>query len=109
MKGYEMSNTTKFTVEGPMTLAYFASERYSKRVFLKPDGGSGDDCAVVGGQDCGESLEAKISEEIGFPTDAEFEEVFRKMDELRSQGLRTEDGVPDTTREVQLRITVEVL
>ena len=104
-----MSNTTKFTVEGPMTLAYFASERYSKRVFLKSDRGDADDCVVAGAQDCGESLEAKINEEIGFPTDTEFEAVFKKMDELRAQGLRTEDGVPDATREVQLRITVEVL
>lgn len=101
-----MANTTKFTIEGSMSLAYFASERYSKRVFLKPEGG--DDGAPCT-ESCGDSLEAKIADEIDFPTDAEFEEVFRKLDELREKGLRPEDGVPDTTREVQLRITVEVL
>lgn len=101
-----MANTTKFTIEGSMFLAYFASERYSKRVFLKSEGGD-DDAPCT--ESCGDSLEAKIADEIDFPTDAEFEEVFRKLDELREKGLRPEDGIPDTTREVQLRITVEVL
>ncbi len=99
-----MANTTKFTIEGPMTLAYHADEINSKRVFIHPEGTESDalDC-------CAESLESKIAGEIGFPDDAEFDEVFRKMGQLREQGLRTEEGVPDGTREVQLRITVEVL
>ena len=102
-----MANTTKFTVEGPMTLAYFASEDISKRVLLKPVEDDIEGVTVDVGM--GGNLESKIAEEIGFPDDAEFEEIFRKLDDLRAQGLRTEDDVPDGTREVQLRITVEVL
>ena len=105
-----MADTTRFTVEGTMTLAYYADERHSKRVLIHPkeDENLGEDASVC---DCSpeESLESKISNEIGFPNDAEFDELYRKMDELRQQGLRTEEGTPDATRQVKMRITVEVL
>ena len=103
-----MADTTQFTIEGPMTLAYHADEQHSKRVLIHPkeEENQGSDAPVCG---CEESLETKIANEIGFPNDAEFDELYRKMDELRQKGLRTEEGVPDGTREVQLRITVEVL
>jgi hypothetical protein len=106
-----MADTTKFTLEGSMTLAYYASEMHGKRVLVdtpeEEDVDSGGEVAVC---ECTqESLEVKIANELNFPNDVEFEEVFRKLDELRSQGLRTEEGTPDGTREVQLRITVEVL
>jgi N-methylhydantoinase A/oxoprolinase/acetone carboxylase beta subunit len=101
-----MANTTKFTIEGPMTLAYHADEMNSRRVLIHPKEEDVESDALGC---CDESLESKIASEIGFPNDAEFDEVFRKMDQLREQGLRTEEGVPDGTREIQLRITVEVL
>jgi len=104
--GPEMAETTKFTIEGSMTLAYYADERHSKRVLIADEEDS-HDSMVVGGNN--QSLENKICDSVGFPNDAEFDEVFRKMEELRSKGLRTEEGVPDGTREIQLRITVEVL
>ena len=110
-RSHKRASTTKFTVEGPMTLAYFSDERNSKRVLINPEDEDGSDL-VADAPICGcegESLETKIANEIGFPNDAEFDEFYRKMDELRQQGLRTEEGVPDVTRPAKLRITVEVL
>ena len=108
-----MAETTSFTIEGPMTLAYFSNERHSKRVLINPKEEERDPNSIIQAPVCGctdsESLETKISNEIGFPNDAEFDEFYRKMDELRQQGLRTEEGVPDVTRPATLRITVEVL
>ena len=107
-----MASTTKFTVEGPMTLAYFSDERHSKRVLINPEEEEDKSHLVAEVPICGcegESLETKIANEIGFPNDAEFDEFYHKMEELRKQGLRTEEGVPDVTRPTKLRITVEVL
>lgn len=106
-----MAETTKFTIEGSMLLAYYADGQYNKRILVHPKEVEKpylvSEVPVCDGYE--ESLETKITNEIGFPNDAEFDEVFRKLEELRKQGLRTEEGVPDGTREVQLRITVEVL
>lgn len=106
-----MANTTQFTIEGPMTLAYFASERNSKRILINPEEEDTGSDAVVSGMDISdqESLGTKIANEIGFPNDQEFDELYSKLEGLRQQGLRTDEGVPDVTREVQLRITVEIL
>ncbi len=101
-----MAETTQFTIEGSMTLAYYADERHSKRVLIADEGEDYPAYEVSGNN---QSLESKIAKNLNFPNDEEFDEVFRKMEELREQGLRTEEGVPDGTREVQLRITVEVL
>jgi hypothetical protein len=95
-----------------MTLAFFSDQRHSKRVLINPeDEEDNSHLAEVPVCGCteGENLETKISNEIGFPNDAEFDAFYRKMDELRQQGLRTEEGVPDVTRQTNLRITVEVL
>ena len=106
-----MAETTSFTIEGDMTLAYFSDERHSKRVLINPeeenDSTLNSEVPVCGCEE--ESLETKIAREIGFPNDAEFDEFYRKIEELRQQGLRTEEGVPDVTRPAKLRITVEVL
>ena len=107
-----MANTTSFTIEGPMTLAYYANERYSKRVLINPkeeDAMEGVEAPVTSFDNDSKSLESKIADTVGFPNDTEFDEVFKKLEELRKRGLRTEEGVPDGTREVQLRIIVEVL
>lgn len=106
-----MANTTKFTIEGSMTLAYYADERNSKRVLIHPKEEDIGSDAVVSGMDISEqeSLGSKIASEIGFPNDTEFDELYRKLDDLRQQGLRTEEGVPDVTRQAKMRITVEVL
>ena len=95
-----MAETTEFTIEGSMELAYYADQKYSKRVLIHPE---------EEGDFSPESVETKIATSLNFPNDQEFDAIFAKMEELRKQGLRTEEGVPDGTREVQLRITVEVL
>ncbi len=99
-----MAETTKFTIEGSMSLAYFADERHSKRVLIEEKDSDGSD---IGGNS--PSLSSKIASSVGFPNDAEFDELYRKLDNLREQGLRTEEGVPDVTRSVEMRITVEIL
>lgn len=107
-----MAEMKKLVVEGDVTLAYFADQMNGKHVFINPkqendshlpvDRPVCDDCT-------GESLGTRIANEIGFPNDAEFDEFYRRIDELRQQGLRTEEGVPDVTRQAKMRITVEVL
>lgn len=100
-----MAETTQFVIEGDFTLAYFADEQSSKHVLIceKDDASDG---ALIGEQP---RLETKITTELGFPTDAEFEEIFGTLDKMRSQGMRPEEGVPVKTRQTRLRITVEVL
>lgn len=104
-----MAEMKKLVVEGDVTLAYFADQVHGKRILLDTEAEAGTatgDCI----QECSqESLETRISNEIGFPNDAEFDEFYRKINELRQQGLRTEEGVPDVTRQMKMRITVEVL
>ncbi len=100
-----MAEMKKLVVEGDVTLAYFADQVQGKRILLDTEAATGD-CV----QECSqESLETRISNEIDFPNDAEFDEFYQKMDELRQQGLRTEEGVPDVTRKMKMRITIEVL
>ena len=105
-KANTMAETTKFVVEGDVTLAFFSGEADSKHVLLRvEDDSPGGE--VAGGS--GRRLESKIAEELDFPNDTEFNEIFRKLDDLREKGLRPIEGVPDGTREARLRITVEVL
>jgi hypothetical protein len=96
-----------------MTLAFFSDQRHSKRVLIDPkedENRSHREAEVpVCGCEVGENLESKIANVIGFPNVAEFDEFYRKIDELRQQGLRTEEGVPVVTRPTKLRITVEIL
>lgn len=103
-----MAETKKFVLEGEVSLAYFADEQDSKHVLLKPKDGESDKVETASsGQD---RLEAKIASELDFPSDAEFDQVFTKLDDLREKGLRPAEGVPIVSREgVNLRITVEVL
>jgi hypothetical protein len=106
-----MADTTKFVIEGDMALAFFSGECDSSHVLLKDnaDGGPGEVPIASGSSDEGERLETKIARELGFPNDSEFNEIFRKLDDLREKGMRPIEGVPDGTRDVKLRITVEVL
>jgi len=98
-----MAETTQFVIEGDFTLAYFADEQNSKHVLIiDPDA----DPNRIGEQP---RLETKITDELGFPTDEEFDEIFDTLDKMRSQGMRPEEGVPVKTRQTKLRITVEVL
>jgi hypothetical protein len=106
-----MAEMKKLVIEGDVTLAYFADQMDGKRVLIDTeitDDGPAvcSDCSGRGNQ---ESLGSRISNEIGFPNDAEFDELYRKMEELREKGLRTEEGVPDVTRQAKMRITIEVL
>ena len=100
-----MAEMTKLVVEGDVTLAYFADQVDSKRVLIDTKTTDGD----LVDSSPQESLGTRIANEIGFPDDAEFNELYHKMDELRQQGLRTEEGVPDVTRQAKMRITIEVL
>jgi len=100
-----MAETKSFVLEGDFTLAYFVEEPDSKHVLIAGDGDG--DGALVGRP---ERLETKIANELDFPTDTEFDEIFKKNDALREQGLRPAEGEPDLIRDdVKLRITVEVL
>jgi hypothetical protein len=104
-----MAETTQFTLEGEMRLAYFSGENDSRHILIDDNGGHDDgNPATVPTNE--RRLESYICEKLGFPNDAEYDEMFKKLDELRKQGLRPVEGVPDGVREnVRLRISVEVL
>lgn len=103
-----MAEIKKFILEGAMTLAYFTGERDSKQVLIEDKDATSDGPETVAVSQ--RRLESKICDELGFPNDTEFDEMFKKLDELRKKGLRPVEGVPDKMREdVRLRITVEVL
>ena len=104
-----MAETTQFTVEGEVDLAYFTGERDSRHVIIRPDE-SDDRPVAVGDSSAGERLETRIANALNFPNDAEFDAMFKRLEELREKGLQPADGKPDMIREgVKLRITVEVL
>lgn len=103
-----MAETTKFVIEGEMALAYFTGEQDSKHVLIEDKDASSDGKATVSSSQ--RRLESKIADELGFPSEAEFDEMFDKLDKLRKKGLRPVEGVADGERRgVKLRITVEVL
>jgi len=104
-----MAEMKKLVVEGDVTLAYFADQMHSKRVLIDTET-TGDGLVDSSpGSSSQESLGTRIANEIGFPNDTEFDEFYRKMEELRQKGLRTEEGTPDVTRQMKMRITIEVL
>ena len=104
-----MAETTKFVIEGDVTLAYFTGHYNPRQVILNAPPIVDDDPSVSEGCEC-ERLESKIAQELGFPNEGEFDAMFAKLDELRAQGLRPAKGEPDLLREgTKLRITVEVL
>lgn len=100
-----MAETTQFVIEGEFILAYFADEQNSKHVLIHEEDNASDG-ALISAQP---RLETKIADELGFPTDSEFEEIFSTLDKMREQGMRPEEGMPVKTRQTKLRITVEVL
>jgi hypothetical protein len=106
-----MAETKQFTVEGEVSLAYFwrTGERDSRHVLLKDSNApSENDLAIVPASE--QRLETYIAQILGFPNDAEYDEMLRHLEELRKQGMRPAEGQPDYVREgVRLRITVEVL
>lgn len=106
-----MAETKQFVLEGEMALAYFIGERDSKHVLIEDKDAAGGPTA--GPETISTSqrrLESKIADELGFPSDSEFDEMYRKLDEFRKKGLRPAEGIPDCVREgTKLRITVEVL
>jgi hypothetical protein len=106
-----MADMTRFQLEGEIALSYDASERYGKHVLVDVDGGPAEAAPqAVCGCDERVHLEEYIARQLGFPNDAEFDAMIKRLDELRSKGLQPADDVPDIVREgVKLRITVEVL
>ena len=106
-----MAQTTQFTVEGEVDLAYFTGERDSRHVILQPNESDAPKAVVVGGDSpAGERLETRIANALNFPDDGEFDDMFKRLDDLRQKGLQPAEGVPDCVRkDVKLRITVEVL
>ena len=102
-----MADTKQIVLEGDVTLAYFPDERDSKHVLLKSE--DAGDRPIGVDSPGGERLEAKIANELGFPDDAEFDAIFKKLDAMQEEGSRPAEGVPTGTRDVKLRITIEVL
>lgn len=103
-----MAETKSLTIEGEVKLAYFSSERDSKRILLRDENAPTNGPAAVPVSE--RRLESFICDQLGFPNDSEYEEMFRHLDDLRKRELRPAEGVSDFEREgVRLRITVEVL
>ena len=103
-----MAETKKFVLEGAVTLAYFSGERDSKHVLIEDTDSASDGPETISISQ--RRLENKIANELNFPNDKEFDDMFAKLDKLRKKGLRPVEGVPDGERkDVKLRITVEVL
>ena len=103
-----MAETKQFVLEGEMALAYFIGERDSKHVLIEDKDAATDGPETVSTSQ--RRLESKIADELGFPSDSEFDEMHRKLSDLSKKGLRPAEGIPDCVREgTKLRITVEVL
>jgi len=103
-----MAETKQMVLEGEVKLAYFSNERDSKHILLCDENAptNGPATAPVSER----RLESFIADQLGFPNDAEFDEMFRHIDEMRKKGLRPAEGVPDYEREgVRVRISIEVL
>lgn len=103
-----MAETKEMTIEGVVTLAYFTGERDSKHVLIRdenaPTNGPGTEPASQ------RRLESFVCDMLGFPSEAEFDEMFKRLDQLRQKQLRPAEGTPDGVREnVKLRVTIEVL
>lgn len=103
-----MAETKQMTIEGEVTLAYLIGERDDRQVLVRDENAPTDGPATVPVSQ--RRLEALICEMLGFPNEAEFDAMYKKLDELRQKQLRPAEGTPDGTREgVKLRVTVEVL
>jgi len=102
-----------FVIEGGVKLAYFSGEDQSRRVLVETAESAAD--ATVQGPDTAGGpepvcLETYIAQQLTFPNQAEFDAVYKRLEELRTQGLRPAADESDITREgMNLRITVEVL
>lgn len=91
----------EFTIEGEATLGYFGDTN-DKHVRIKTEGDTSESL--------GERVEQMIAGALNFPNEEEFDQFFKNMDNLRNQGLRPADGVPDLVRQgFRLRIEVETL
>ncbi len=101
-----MAGTTQFTIEGEFIFAYFADEQDSKHVLIYDADCDRDPHCGTG---CQQRLETKIANEVGLPTDPEFDGIFGSLEDMRSKGMRPEEGMPVMQRQAKLRITVEVL
>jgi len=103
-----MAETKQVVLEGEVKLAYFSNERDSKHILIRDENTPTNGPTAVPVSE--RRLESFIADQLGFPNDAEFDEMFRRIDELRKNGLRPAEGVPDFEREsVRLRITIEML
>jgi len=103
-----------FVIEGGITLAYFSGEDQTRHVLVQT---ADDDAAVVTADGSvpqelmtQERLESYIARQLDFPNQTEFDAVYKRLADLRAQGLRPAADEPDITRDnMKLRITVEVL
>lgn len=99
-----MPEFKEFTLEGEASLDYFAGESFGRdrHVRIKTDSDSD--------VDSGERIEHVIAQALDFPNDEEFDVMFRRNEQLREQGLQTEEGQPDIVRTgVRLRVSVEIV
>jgi hypothetical protein len=83
-----MANVTEFTVEGDAVLGFSSDD--GSQVFID-----------------GKRVEQLIAEMLGFPDEAEFDEMITRLSALREQGLMPATGEPDISRE-GLRLSIEV-
>lgn len=103
-----MAETKQVVLEGEVKLAYFSNEHDSRHILIRDENASTNGPAAVSVRE--RRLESFIADQLGFPNDAEFDEMFRRLDELRKKSLRPAEGVADFEREgVRLRITIEML
>lgn len=92
-----MAETTRFELEGDITLAYMSDDPHGKHILIQKDGEP-------------VRLEEYIAQQLDFPSNFEFDAMMNRLDQLRGDGLQPAEGEPDITREgVKLRISVEVL
>jgi hypothetical protein len=100
-----------FVIEGGVSLAYFSAEEQSRHVLVETadSAAAGQGPDTVGGPEP-VRLETYIAQQLDFPNQTEFDAVYKRLADLRTQGLRPAADEPDITREdMKLRITVEVL
>lgn len=103
-----MAETKEMVIEGVVTLAYFSGERDSKQVLIRDENAPTDGPGVEPTSQ--RRLESFICDMLKFPSDSEFDAMFKRLDALRQKGLRPSEGTPDGVREnVKMRVTIEVL
>jgi len=114
-----VADFTSFTIEKEVDLGYYPARLFDRNrtITIPVEGTPNSDVIFTPTVNTNppedtnpsESLETAIVNTLDFPNEEEFDALFKRNDSLREQGLQTLEDVPDITRRVKLRITVEVL